>query len=90
MTRDASPEHIRAGCDASLQRLGTDHIDLYQLHRVDPAVPLEESWGAMAELVTTGKVGAIGLSEVSVEELDRRDGDPPGRDRAVRALLVDP
>ena len=71
MTRNGHPEHIRAGCDASLQRLGTDHIDLYQLHRVDPEVPLEESWGAMAELVTAGKVGAIGLSEVSVEELDR-------------------
>ncbi len=71
MTRNGHPEHIRAGCEASLQRLGTDHIDLYQLHRVDPEVPLEESWGAMAELVVAGKVGAIGLSEVSVAELDR-------------------
>lgn len=71
MSRDGHPEHIRTGCDASLHRLGTDHVDLYQLHRVDPAVPLEESWGAMAELVAAGKVTAIGLSEVSVDELDR-------------------
>src|SRR5262249_35474231 len=69
--RDGRPEHVRAGCDASLQRLGTERIDLYQLHRVDPEVPLEDTWGAMAELVAAGKVGAIGLSEVSVEELGR-------------------
>ena len=71
MTRNGHPDHIRAGCDASLKRLGTDHIDLYQLHRVDPEVPIEESWGALAELVTAGKVGALGLSEVSVAELER-------------------
>ncbi|HYN75074.1 MAG TPA: aldo/keto reductase, partial [Candidatus Limnocylindria bacterium] len=71
MTRNGRPDHIRSGCDASLTRLGVDHIDLYQLHRVDPDVPIEESWGAMAELVVSGKVGAIGLSEVSVGELDR-------------------
>ncbi len=71
MSRNGHPDHIRRGCDASLQRLGTDHIDLYQLHRVDPEVSLEDSWGAMAELVTAGKVTAIGLSEVSVDELDR-------------------
>jgi aryl-alcohol dehydrogenase-like predicted oxidoreductase len=71
MSRNGHPDHIRAGCDASLQRLSTDHVDLYQLHRVDPEVPLEESWGAMAELVTAGKTIAIGLSEVSVDELDR-------------------
>ncbi len=71
MSRNGHPDHIRAGCDASLQRLGTDHIDLYQLHRVDPDVPLEESWEAMAGLVAAGKVVAIGLSEVSVDELDR-------------------
>jgi aryl-alcohol dehydrogenase-like predicted oxidoreductase len=69
--RNGSPAHIRAACDASLQRLRTDHIDLYQLHRVDPAVPIEDSVQAMTELVQAGKVGAIGLSEVSVEELDR-------------------
>jgi aryl-alcohol dehydrogenase-like predicted oxidoreductase len=68
---DGTPEHIRQACDASLRRLGVDAIDLYYLHRVDPAVPLEESVGAMAELVAAGKVRAIGLSEVSVEQLER-------------------
>jgi len=68
--RDGRPEHIRAACDASLRRLRTDVIDLYQLHRVDENVPLEDSWGAMAELQAAGKVRAIGLSEVSVEQLE--------------------
>jgi len=69
--RDGRPEHVRAAVEASLRRLGTDVIDLYQLHRVDPAVPLEETWGAMAELVRAGTVRAIGLSEVGVTELGR-------------------
>jgi aryl-alcohol dehydrogenase-like predicted oxidoreductase len=77
MTRDASPAHVRAGCDESLRRLGTDRIDLYQLHRVDPTVPLEDSWGAMAELVSAGKVRAIGMSEVSVDELERAQAIHP-------------
>ena len=71
ITRDGRPEHIRAACDASLQRLGTDVIDLYQLHRVDEQVPLPETWGAMAELVHEGKVRAIGLSEVNVSQLEQ-------------------
>src|SRR6476469_2245948 len=71
MGRDGRPEHVAEAIDASLRRLRTDHVDLYQLHRVDPDVPLEETWGAMASLVEAGKVGAIGLSEVSVEELER-------------------
>jgi aryl-alcohol dehydrogenase-like predicted oxidoreductase len=71
IARDGSPAHIKAACDASLERLGIDVIDLYQLHRVDPAVPVEESVGAMAELVAAGKVRAIGLSEVDVETLER-------------------
>ena len=50
------PEYIKASCDGSLQRLGVDVIDLYQLHRVDPATPIEESVGAMADLVKAGKV----------------------------------
>jgi aryl-alcohol dehydrogenase-like predicted oxidoreductase len=62
---------VRESIDASLRRLGTDHVDLYQLHRVDPEVPLEETWGAMAETVATGKARHIGLSEVSVEEIRR-------------------
>jgi aryl-alcohol dehydrogenase-like predicted oxidoreductase len=71
MRKDGRPEHVREGIDASLRRLRTDHVDLYQLHRVDPDVPLEETWGAMAEAVVAGKARAIGLSEVTVEELDR-------------------
>ncbi len=67
--RDGRPEHVRSGCDASLQRLGTDVIDLYQLHRVDEKVPLAETWGALAELVTAGKVRALGMSEVTAEQL---------------------
>src|SRR6266700_353411 len=50
-SRDGRPEHVRASIDGSLRRLGTDHVDLYQLHRVDPQVPLEETWGAMAQAV---------------------------------------
>jgi aryl-alcohol dehydrogenase-like predicted oxidoreductase len=69
--RNAKPDYIRAACDASLSRLNTDYIDLYQLHRVDPEVPIEESVGAMADLVAAGKVGHIGLSEVTVAELER-------------------
>ena len=71
LQNDARPEHIRQAVDASLRRLRTDVIDLYQLHRIDPSVPLEESWGAMAGAVTAGKVRALGMSEASVEELDR-------------------
>ena len=70
-SRDGRPEHIRASIDGSLRRLGTDHVDLYQLHRVDPQVPLEETWGAMAETVAAGKARRLGLSEVTVEEIRR-------------------
>ncbi|WP_327293169.1 aldo/keto reductase [Streptomyces sp. NBC_01198] len=58
------PAYVRRACDASLRRLQTDTIDLYQLHRVDPEVPVEETWGAMAGLVTAGKVRALGLCAV--------------------------
>jgi aryl-alcohol dehydrogenase-like predicted oxidoreductase len=67
---DGRPLHIRMACDASLRRLGTDVIDLYQLHRPDPTVPVAESIGAMAELVTAGKVRSLGVSEFSVAQLD--------------------
>lgn len=77
LARDASPEHLRAACDASLQRLGIDVIDLYYLHRVDPEVPLAESWGALAELVQAGKVRALGLSEVSVAQADEAQAIHP-------------
>ncbi|HEX8103603.1 MAG TPA: aldo/keto reductase [Solirubrobacteraceae bacterium] len=75
--RDGRPEHVRAAIEGSLRRLGTDHVDLYQLHRVDEKVPIEETWGAMAELVAAGKVRAIGLSEVTVEQLDRAQAVHP-------------
>ncbi|MFB7632014.1 aldo/keto reductase [Streptomyces sp. NPDC056149] len=68
--RDGRPEHLRRACDASLRRLRTDTIDLYQLHRVDPAVPLAETWGALGELVTAGKVRALGISHATRAELD--------------------
>src|ERR1019366_2215086 len=67
--RNGRPDHVRTSIDQSLRRLGTDHVDLYQLHRVDPAIPLEETWGAMAETVSAGKARHIGLSEVSVDQI---------------------
>ncbi|MFI6577530.1 aldo/keto reductase [Nocardiopsis sp. NPDC050513] len=63
------PAYVRSACDASLARLGIDTIDLYYMHRRDPSVPIEETVGAMAELVAAGKVRHLGLSEVSAEEI---------------------
>ena len=74
---DNSPTYIREACEASLRRLGVDRIDLYYCHRRDPAVPIEEVVGVMGDLVTSGKVGAIGLSEVSVESLRRAHAVAP-------------
>jgi aryl-alcohol dehydrogenase-like predicted oxidoreductase len=65
------PEYVRQACDASLQRLGVDHIDLYYQHRVDATVPIEETVGAMAELVAAGKVRHLGLSEAAPETIRR-------------------
>jgi aryl-alcohol dehydrogenase-like predicted oxidoreductase len=65
------PEYVKQCCDASLKRLGVDHIDLYYQHRVDPAVPIEETVGAMAELVRAGKVRYLGLSEAGPETIKR-------------------
>ncbi len=65
------PDYVRAACDASLQRLGVDHIDLYYQHRVDKTVPIEETVGAMAELVDAGKVRHLGLSEASADTIRR-------------------
>ncbi|RFU88196.1 aldo/keto reductase [Streptomyces triticagri] len=67
------PGYVKRACDASLRRLGTDVIDLYQLHRADPEVPVEETWGAMAELVAAGKVRALGLCAVGARS-GRRTG----------------
>ncbi|HEU4406524.1 MAG TPA: aldo/keto reductase [Polyangiaceae bacterium] len=68
---DGSPENVRRSLEGSLERLGTDHVDLYYLHRVDPSRPIEETVGAMAELVKEGKVRHLGLSEASAETLRR-------------------
>ncbi|MEU7856458.1 aldo/keto reductase [Nonomuraea sp. NPDC049141] len=74
---DNTPEYIRAACDASLRRLGVDHIDLYYMHRRNPQVPIEESVGAMAELVREGKVRHLGLSEVGAETLRKAAATHP-------------
>ena len=65
------PDYVRAACDASLQRLGVDHLDLYYQHRVDKSVPIEETVGAMKELVEAGKVRHLGLSEASAKNIRR-------------------
>ncbi|MFF0447181.1 aldo/keto reductase [Streptomyces sp. NPDC004609] len=85
------PGYVKRACDASLRRLGTDVIDLYQLHRADPEVPVEETWGAMAELVGAGKVRALGVCAVGAHGTAARAGSArggagqgaPGPDRAV-------
>ncbi|WP_030611459.1 aldo/keto reductase [Streptomyces achromogenes] len=69
--QDGSAEHVRSSVEGSLRRLGTDHIDLYYQHRVDPNVPIEETAGALGELVAEGKVRHIGLSEASAETIRR-------------------
>ncbi len=71
------PEYVKQACDASLKRLGTDTIDLYYLHRVDPETPIEETVGAMAELVQAGKVRYLGLSEVKGETLKKANAVHP-------------
>nr|WP_250121214.1 aldo/keto reductase [Chroococcidiopsis sp. CCMEE 29] len=68
---NGSPEYVHQACNASLQRLGVDYIDLYYLHRVDPQVPIEETIGAMAELVKQGKVRYIGISEAASATIRR-------------------
>ncbi len=65
------PEYVRQACDSSLTRLGVDHVDLYYQHRVDPSVPVEETWGALAELVTAGKVRHLGISEAAPATIRR-------------------
>jgi aryl-alcohol dehydrogenase-like predicted oxidoreductase len=68
--RGAHPDYVRAACEASLRRLGADHIDLYQLHQPDPDVPIEETLGALDELVRAGKVRELGHSNLSAEQMD--------------------
>ena len=71
MNTSGRPEYVKACCDESLARLGVEYIDLYYQHRVDPDVPIEETVGAMAELVRAGKVRYLGLSEASIDSLER-------------------
>lgn len=71
------PDYVRAACDASLQRLGVDHLDLYYQHRVDRSVPIEETVGAMSELVAAGKVRHLGLSEASASTIRRAHATHP-------------
>lgn len=72
-----TPEYVRSACDASLARLGVDHVDLYYQHRVDPDVPIEDTVGAMAELVQAGKVRHLGLSEAAPETIRRAHATHP-------------
>ncbi|MFI5782592.1 aldo/keto reductase [Nocardia sp. NPDC051570] len=81
---DGSPEYLRSACDGSLKRLGVDHLDLYCLAWVDPKVPIEDSVGALGELVAAGKIGGLGLSEVAVGTLRRACAVSP-----VSALLTE-
>jgi len=74
---DGTPAHVKAACEASLKRLGVDVIDLYYQHRVDPSVPIEETVGAMGELVKQGKVRALGLSEAKPETIRRAHATHP-------------
>jgi aryl-alcohol dehydrogenase-like predicted oxidoreductase len=75
--QNGRPEYVRQACDASLRRLGVDHIDLYYQHRVDPQTPIEETVGAMAELVTAGKVRYLGLSEAAPPTIRRAQAVHP-------------
>ena len=74
---DGSPDNVKRACEGSLERLGTDYIDLFYQHRVDPAVPIEETVGALAELVEEGKVRYIGLSEASADVIRRAHATHP-------------
>ena len=76
-TVNGKPDYLRAACDASLTRLGVDHIDLYYQHRVDPTVPIEETWGALGELVEAGKVRYLGISEAAPDTIRRAHATHP-------------
>ena len=75
--QDGSADHVRSSIEGSLARLGTDHVDLYYQHRMDPAVPIEETVGAMADLVKEGKIRHIGLSEAAPETIRRANAVHP-------------
>ncbi|MCU1489393.1 MAG: aldo/keto reductase [Acidimicrobiaceae bacterium] len=74
---NGEPDYVRSACEGSLQRLGVDHIDLYYQHRVDPSVPIEDTWGAMHELVEAGKVRYLGISEAAPATVRRANAVHP-------------
>ena len=74
---NGKPEYVFEACDKALARLGVDHIDLYYLHRMDPTVPIEDTVGAMAQLIEQGKVGALGLSEAGASTIRRAHATHP-------------
>jgi aryl-alcohol dehydrogenase-like predicted oxidoreductase len=74
---NGKPDYVRKACDASLERLGVDVIDLYYQHRVDPSVPVEETWGALSELVAAGKVRHLGISEAAPETIRKAHATHP-------------
>jgi len=76
-SRDGRPESVRRHCDGSLARLGIEYLDLYYLHRVDPEVPVEETFGELGQLVAEGKVRRLGISECTVEEIARAHATHP-------------
>ncbi len=83
------PEYLRQQCELSLRRLGVERIDLFQLHRIDPAVPADEQFGVLADLRTEGKVAAVGLSEVSVADIEAAQAVVPVATVQNRYNLVD-
>ena len=87
---DSSPKSLRTALEGSLQRLGVDHVDLYYQHRVDPKVPIEDTVGALAELVNEGKVRYLGLSEAGPETIRRAHSVHPITALQVRVLVMDP
>jgi aryl-alcohol dehydrogenase-like predicted oxidoreductase len=87
---DGRPEFVIASCETSLKRLGVEVIDLYYQHRIDPAVPIEDTVGAMARLVQQGKVRALGLSEASSKNDPPRPCGASDRGGAERVLAVVP
>ncbi len=87
---NGTPDYVRSACDASLQRLGVDHLDLYYQHRVDKTVPIEETVGAMKELVEAGKVRHLGLSEASADTIRRAHAVHPITALQTRVLAVHP
>ena len=74
---NGDPDYVRKSCDASLRRLGVDHVDLYYQHRIDPSTPVEETWGAMKELVEAGKVRYLGISEAAPESIRKANSVHP-------------